>query len=195
MAEPSTDATGALADHTDGDPKAASRLMPLVYDELRALAARYMRRERPDHSLQPTALVHEAYLRLIDISRIDWQGRTHFVAMAATQMRRILVEHARTHQAQKRGADPTRVSLDEKIAFTPGNTLDLLVLDEALERLARASPRQGRVAELRCFAGLSSQETAYILGVAERTARQDWLVARAWLLREIGPSSSTRRRG
>jgi RNA polymerase sigma factor (TIGR02999 family) len=109
--------------------------------------------------------------------------------MAATQMRRILVEHARAHKAQKRGAAPKRVSLDEKIAFTPGNTLDLLVLDEALEKLARVSPRQSRVAELRCFAGLSSKETAYILGVSERTARQDWLVARAWLLREIGPSS------
>ena len=183
------EATAALEEHTAGDPKAAFRLMPLVYDELRALAARYMRGERADHSLQPTALVHEAYIRLIDISRIDWQGKTHFVAMAATQMRRILVEHARAHRAQKRGGAPKRVSLDEKIAFTRGNTLDLLVLDEALEKLARVSPRQSRAAELRCFAGLNTKETAYILGVSERTARQDWLVARAWLLREIGPSS------
>jgi RNA polymerase sigma factor (TIGR02999 family) len=189
MAEPSQGATQALEEHTAGDPKAASRLMPLVYDELRALAARYMRGERADHSLQPTALVHEAYIRLIDISRIDWQGKTHFVAMAATQMRRILVEHARARRAQKRGGAPKRVSLDEKIAFIPGNTLDLLVLDEALEKLAGASPRQSRVAELRCFAGLNTKETAYILGVSERTARQDWLVARAWLLREIGPKS------
>jgi RNA polymerase sigma factor (TIGR02999 family) len=189
VAKPTEGATRELADHAAGDPGAASRLLPLVYDELRALAARYMRRERPEHTLQPTALVHEAYIRLIDISRIDWQGKTHFVAMAARQMRRVLVDHARAHRALKRGAARRTISLDENVAFTPGNVLDLLAFDEALDKLSRASPRQSRVAELRCFAGMSTRETAFILGVSERTARQDWMVARAWLLREIGPSS------
>ena len=185
MAKPPIDATRVLEAHQGGDPDAASRLLPLVYDELRALAGAYMRHERPDHTLQPTALVHEAYLRLIDITRVDWRGRSHFIAMAATQMRRVLVEHARARLAQKRGSDPQKVTLNEKVAVTPEHTLDPLAFDEALEKLARDSPRQSRVAELRCFAGLGMKEAAYILGVSERTVKRDWRVARAWLRREL----------
>jgi RNA polymerase sigma factor (TIGR02999 family) len=185
MPEPPVDATQVLAAHQGGDPDASARLLPLVYDELRALAGAYMRRERPDHTLQPTALVHEAYLRLIDITRIDWRGRSHFVAMAATQMRRILVEHARARLTQKRGAAPQRITLNENVAVTPGPTLDLLAFHEALQKLEKESPRQGRVAELRCFAGLEVNEAAYVLGVSETTVKRDWKVARAWLRREI----------
>jgi RNA polymerase sigma factor (TIGR02999 family) len=190
-ARPPVDATQVLAEHQGGDPHAASRLLPLVYAELRALAGAYMRRERPDHTLQPTALVHEAYLRLIDITRVDWRGKSHFVAMAATQMRRVLVEHARARGAQKRGAAPQRVTLSENVAVTPEPSLDPLAFDEALERLAQLSPRQSRLAELRCFAGLDVKETAYVLGVSEATVKREWRVARAWLRHELAGSSSS----
>ena len=177
--------TQALADHAAGDPDAASRLVPLVYDQLRALAGHYMRDERPDHTLQPTALVHEAYLRLIDIDKVDWRSKTHFIAMAARQMRRILVEHGRAHRAQKRGGALRRVTLSEGVALTPDRELDPLVLDEALQKLAERNERQCTVAELRCFGGLDMKEAAYLLGVSERTVKRDWRVARAWLRREL----------
>jgi RNA polymerase sigma factor (TIGR02999 family) len=185
MSKPPIDATQVLAAHRGGDPGAAARLLPLVYDELRALAGAYMREERPDHTLQPTALVHEAFIRLIDITRVDWHGKSHFVAMAATQMRRVLVEHARARRAQKRGSDPRKVTLDENVAITPEHTLDPIAFDEALDKLAIESRRQSRVAELRCFAGLGVKEAAYILGVSETTVKRDWRVARAWLRREL----------
>jgi RNA polymerase sigma factor (TIGR02999 family) len=179
------DVTQALEDHVAGDRGAASQLLPLVYDRLRALAARYMRQERPGHSLCPTDLVHEAYVRLVDITRISWQGKTHFFAMAARQMRRILVESARAHKAQKRGGNLQRVTLDDEAAFSPSVALDVLALNEALERLSELSSRQGEVVELRFFGGLSVRETAYVLGVSDRTIDQDWSVARAWLSREL----------
>jgi RNA polymerase sigma factor (TIGR02999 family) len=144
-----------------------------------------MRRERPDHTLQPTAVVHEAYLRMIDISRIDWQGKTHFFAMAARQMRRVLIEHARKAGAKKRGARPQRITLKDDVALARDRTVDLLALQEALEKLARRNRRHAQVAELRLFAGLSEKEMAYALGVSDRTVREAWRVARAWLAREL----------
>jgi RNA polymerase sigma factor (TIGR02999 family) len=179
------DATQALESHVAGDPNAASQLLPLVYDRLRALAATYMHQERSDHSFSATDLVHEAYVRLIDNTRMSWQGKTHFFAMAARQMRRVLVDAARAHQAQKRGGDLTRVTLDDNAALSPGTAVDFMALNEAIQRLSELSARQTEVVELRFFGGLSIRETAYVLGVSERTVTQDWTMARAWLLREL----------
>jgi RNA polymerase sigma factor (TIGR02999 family) len=160
-------------------------LLPLVYSELRALAGAYMKRERPDHSLTPTAVVHEAYLRLIDNSRTDWRGKTHFFAVAAVQMRRVLVDHARAHAARKRGGDRLRISITETADLEAAISLDVLALNEVLDRLAVLSPRQARVVELRFFGGLGVRETALCLQVSERTVKEDWRVARAWLRREL----------
>jgi len=179
------DATQSLVAHSRGDPHAAAELLPLVYSNLKALAVDYMRRERPDHTLQPTAVVHEAYLRMIDVSRIDWQGKTHFFAMAARQMRRVLIEHARKAGAKKRGARPQKITLRDDIAVAREETVDLLALQEALEKLAQRNPRRAKVAELRYFAGMTEKEMAYVLVVSERTVRDDWRVARAWLAREL----------
>jgi RNA polymerase sigma factor (TIGR02999 family) len=145
-----------------------------------------MGREKPGHTLAATALVHEAYIRLIDHTRIDWQGKTHFFAMAAVQMRRILVDHARARDAKKRGGGVQKVTLAEHVAIAEENIHDLLAVDMALRGLARQSQRQSQVAELRLFAGLTVEEAAYVLGVSERTVKQDWRVAKAWLLRELG---------
>jgi len=186
-----TQATHLLDAHTGGDGRAVDELMPLVYAELRSLAARYLRGERPGATLQPTALVHEAYLRLIENERIDWQGKTHFFAMAATQMRRVLVEHARARAAKKRGAGGQRITLTEALARTPDPSLDLLALDQALTRLVARSPRQGRVAELTIFAGLFAREIAFSLQVSERTVKEDWRVARAWLMKELEVGAGT----
>jgi RNA polymerase sigma factor (TIGR02999 family) len=174
--------------HSDGDPNAASRLLPLVYDQLRALAGKYMQGERPDHTLQPTALVHEAYLRLIDADRIDLQGKTHFFALAATQMRRILAEHARARKAAKRGGGARRVTLSDAKAFREDGVVDMLALDEAMDRLTLESPRQSRVVELRYFGGLSVEETARILDLSASTIKGDWRMAKAWLARELSQS-------
>jgi len=187
MPEDRVFATRALVAHSNGDPKAASQLLPLVYDKLRALAANYMRNERPDHTLQPTALVHEAYLKLVDLKQIDWQGKTHFFAVAATQMRRVLADHARTRRVRKSGGDARRVTLSDPAAITPTGLVDMLDLDEAMDRLARESPRQSRVVELRFFGGLSVKETAHVLDVSEGTIKGDWRVAKAWLARELTP--------
>lgn len=180
-----TGATRALLEHVSGERAATARLLPLVYDKLRKLAAGYMRRERRDHTLQPTALVHEAYLRLIDTSRVDLQGETHFVALAATQMRRVLADHARAHRARKRGGGARKVTLKSDLAIDVEGHVDALGLDEALDRLAQSSPRQSRVVELRFFGGLSVEETARILDVSPSTVKGDWRVAKAWLAREL----------
>ena len=170
----------------DGDrASAASKLMPLVYDEFRALAARHLRRERADHTLQPTALVHEAYLRLIDQTRVDWQGRTHFFAVGAQAIRRILVDHARQRKRQKRGGGAGRVVLDESVALAPQRAEEILALDEALEKLGKLDTRQAQVVEMRFFAGMSVEEVAEVLGVSKRTIEGDWTMARAWLMREL----------
>lgn len=188
MSHEPTDLTETLVAHTRGDADAAARLFPLVYDELRKLAAGYMRRERKEHTLQPTALVHEAYLRLVDISRIDWQGKTHFYAMAAIQMRRVLVEHARKVGSKKRGAEFERVTLDENVAEGLGPSVDLLALDEALEKLALKNKRRSKVVILRFFAGLDTKGIAHALNVSTRTVSDDWRMARAWLARELSPN-------
>lgn len=163
----------------------AAKLTPQVYGQLRALARRYLSGEHGYNTLQPTALVHEAYIRMADIERIEWSGKTHFFAMAARQMRRILVEHARAVSAQKRWGKQRRVTLQDGSAMTAERSLDLLALEEALNRLADRSERQSRVAELRLFAGMNAVDTAHVLGVSERTVREDWRVARAWLAREL----------
>lgn len=165
--------------------------MPVVYDELRKLAGAYLRRERPDHTLQPTALAHEAYLKLIDQRVGRWQNRTHFFGIAAQVMRRILVDHARATRAEKRGGDVRRVTLDEAAAWANPANIDLIALDDALKSLAAKDARKARVVELRFFGGLSVEETAEVLGVAAVTVMRDWALAKAFLLNEIaGPSAS-----
>jgi RNA polymerase sigma factor (TIGR02999 family) len=156
-----------------------------VYDELRALADRYLRRERPDHTLQPTALVHEAYLRLTSQHAVDWANRAQFFGVAAEMMRRILVNHALAHGAVKRGGGATRVTLDESVSWSGERDVDLIALDEALVALAGFDPRQARIVELRFFAGLGIEETGDVLGISPATVKREWSVAKAWLRREL----------
>jgi RNA polymerase sigma factor (TIGR02999 family) len=179
------DVTQVLEQLRNGDKRAADKLLPLVYDEFRALARHYLAQERANHTLQPTALVHEAYLKLVDQSRVDWQGRSHFFAVAAQAMRRILVDHARSRQRDKRGGGRARVLLDEAVALSPQKDEDVLALDEALERLAQLDPRQAKVVELRFFGGMNVEEVAAALQVSKRTVEGDWTFARAWLSREL----------
>ena len=174
-----------LVDWGRGDQAALSRLMPLVYDELRRLASPKLRRERSDHTFQTTALVHEAYLALVDQRQANWQNRAQFFAIAAQLMRRILVDYARSHQAAKRGGDYLKVSLDETIALAEEKNADLLALDEALDRLAKLDPQQSRVVELRIFGGLSVEETAEAMGISTRTVKREWSMARAWLHQQL----------
>jgi RNA polymerase sigma-70 factor (ECF subfamily) len=183
--EPPGDITLLLTELQTGNRAAESKLVPLVYDELRRVARRYMRGERADHTLQPTALVHEAYLRLIGQRNAQWQNRAHFFGVAAQLMRRILVDHARAHQAVKRGGSEAKLSLDETLAFTEAKGADLLAVDEALTRLTERDPRQSRIVELRFFGGLTEDEAAEVLGVSTRTVKRDWNVARAWLYKEF----------
>jgi RNA polymerase sigma-70 factor (ECF subfamily) len=178
--------THLLKEWSDGDQSALDKLTPLVYAELRQQATRYLRRERPGHSFQTTALINEAYLRLIDAKDVRWQSRAHFFAIAANLMRRILVDHARRRDAEKRGGSQLRLTLDEGLAVTKETNVDLLAIDEALDRLATIDPQQARVVELRFFSGLSVEETASALDVSPKTVKRDWSVARAWLRREIG---------
>jgi RNA polymerase sigma factor (TIGR02999 family) len=178
--------THLLKEWSEGDEQALDRLTPLVYEELRRQAARYLRRERRGHSMQTTALINEAYLRLIDAKEVHWQGRAHFFAIAANLMRRILVDHARRRDAEKRGGSQIRLTLDHTIAVAKQSDVDLMAIDEALTRLAAIDPQQAQVVELRFFSGLSVEETAAALGISPRTVKRDWSVARAWLRREIG---------
>jgi RNA polymerase sigma factor (TIGR02999 family) len=177
--------TELLVSWSNGDQQALDRLTPLVYGELRRLAARYLRRERSDHTLQSTALVHEAYLRLIDQKHVRWQNRAHFFGVAAQMIRRILVDHARGKQAAKRGAGGWKLSLDEAIATPEQRDLDLVALDDALGGLAKIDRQQSRVVELRFFAGLSIEETAEVLRISPATVKRDWTAAKAWLYREM----------
>jgi RNA polymerase sigma factor (TIGR02999 family) len=178
--------THLLKEWNAGDSRALDRLTPLVYEELRHQAARYLRRERPGHTLQTTALINEAYLRLIDAKDVHWQSRAHFFAIAANLMRRILVDHARRRDAEKRGGSHIRLTLDDALGVSKEPDVDVLAIDEALNRLANFDPQQARVVELRFFSGLSVDETAEALGVSPKTVKRDWSVARAWLRREIG---------
>ena len=175
------DATILLTKLQDGDQGAASELIPLLYDELRRLARGYMRRERAEHTLQATALVHEAYLRLVNETSVNWQGRSHFMGIAAHVMRRILIDHARGHLRAKRGGNQRAVSLDEEFVFSPAKSAELLHLDEGLERLAEIDARQSKIVELRFFGGLSVEETAAYLEISPKTVKRDWSVAKAWL--------------
>jgi RNA polymerase sigma factor (TIGR02999 family) len=180
------EATRLLQSLADGDAGAVDLLLPLVYDELRNLASRRLKSERPDHTLQATALVHEAYMQLVDASNIDFKGRAHFFALAARVVRQVLIQHARAHDAQKRGGDRRKITLVEGIAISSDQEIDLMDLDEALTKLAAVHERQARVVELRFFGGLSVEEVATLLDVSERTVKGDWKVARAWLRSKLG---------
>jgi RNA polymerase sigma factor (TIGR02999 family) len=180
-----TDITRILKEATAGDESAVNHLLPLVYDELRALAESYLKCERPGHTLQATALVHEAYVRLIKQEDVEWQNRAHFFAIAAQAIRRILVDHARGHERIKRGGQQQRVQLDDDAIVLTEHKLDLLALDEALQSLAQLHPRQAAIVELRFFGGLSLKEVAAYLDVSPRTVDGDWAMARAWLRREL----------
>lgn len=180
------DVTLILHEWSDGDDAAPARLMPLVYAELRRLARGYLSRERHDHTLQPTALVHEAYLRLVDQRRVNWQNRAHFLGVAAQMMRRILVDHARSHSSKKRVAFRRKLSLDEALLTLGERAAELVALDEGLERLAQFDRRKSQVVELRFFGGLSVEETAAFLKVSEKTVMRDWQIAKLWLYRELG---------
>jgi RNA polymerase sigma factor (TIGR02999 family) len=177
--------TELLRGWSRGEEEAAEKLLPLVYEDLRQRAHRQMGRERRGHTLQTTALVHEAYLRLVGAGPLDWQSRSHFFAIAARAMRRILVDHARSRRSLKRGAAARAVSLDEGLLVAPQPHRDMVSLDEALEALTALDPRKGRVVELRYFGGLSVEETAAVLKVSARTVKGDWQFAKVWLLREM----------
>jgi RNA polymerase sigma factor (TIGR02999 family) len=178
------DVTGLLVALNEGDETARTRLIEAVHTELRRLARGFMRRERRDHSLPPTALVHHAYMNLVDQGRVRWQNRAHFFAIAAHQMRRILLDHARAHHAQKRGGGACVPLVDQDVALAPLN-VDLLALDAALLKLGSRYPRQAELIELRFFGGLTVEETAAVLGVAPITVKRDWALAKAWLYREV----------
>jgi RNA polymerase sigma factor (TIGR02999 family) len=179
------DVTGLLVNWSNGDQQALEDLMPLVYSELRRLAKAYLRRERSDHTLQSTALVNEAFLRLVNQRNVQWKSRAHFFGIAAQLIRRILVDHARAHQADKRGAGAFKLSLDEAIGVPEKRDLDLVALDDALQRLTELDPQQSRIVELRFFAGLSIEETAEVLGISTATVKREWSTARAWLYRDL----------
>jgi RNA polymerase sigma-70 factor (ECF subfamily) len=175
------DVTVLLAQLVQGKDEAASKLIPMVYDELRRLAGGYMRRERSDHTLQATALVHEAYLKLVQQRSVDWQSRAHFFGIAAQMMRRILIDHARGHLRDKRGAGQQVVPLDEAVVFSPEQSAEMLKVDESLQRLSKLDPRQAKVVELRFFGGLTVEETADVLKISPKTVKREWSVAKAWL--------------
>lgn len=186
MSTPSThEVTQLLVAWSDGDPAALEKLMPLVYQELRRLARRYLNRENPDHTLEPTALVNEAYLRLIDQNRVRWQNRAHFFGVSAQLMRRILVDMARVRQQRKRGGSARQVEFDEALVVSKERGEDLVALDDALQSLATVDERKSRVVELRFFGGLSVEETAEVLQVSPDTVMRDWKMAKVWLHREL----------
>ena len=184
--EPSqSDVTSLLHQFARGDKEAAEKLIPLVYGELKRLARSYMRREPPDHTLQTTALVHEAYLKLIHQRTANWQSRSHFFGIAAQLMRRILIDHARGQLREKRGGGKANLPLKADLAFSPEHSEELVGLDEALDRLSVLDPRQSKVVELRVFGGLSVKEASEFLGVSPKTVKRDWVVAKAWLHAEL----------
>jgi len=192
MAAPlSKGVTELLVDFTDGDHEALDKLIPLVYEELRRLARHYLRRERANHTLETTALVHEAYLRLVEQKNSNWQNRAQFFGVAAQMMRRILVDYARSHRASKRGGSYRRLSLSETAILYEDKNADLIVLDHMLDRLAVVDPQQSRVVELRIFGGLTVEETAEVMGISSRTVKREWSMARAWLHQQIERTAAT----
>ncbi len=180
-----SEVTRLLHEWSEGDTQALTKLMPLVCEDLREMAQRYFRREPPSHTLQPTALVNEVYLRLHGRRTVSWKNRAHFFGFAGQTMRRVLVDHARTHQAAKRGDGVQRISLDESLDFAQPLDVDLVALDDALKTLAKMDPRQAQIVNLRYFVGLSVEETADILGISTATVKREWKLAKLWLLREI----------
>jgi RNA polymerase sigma-70 factor (ECF subfamily) len=183
------DFTALLDQARGGDERAVAQLMPLVYQELRRVAGAYMRRERAGQSLQATALVHEAYLRLVKDQRLTWQNRAHFLAIAASSMRQILVDRARARDSLKRGGDRDRITLHEDALAAESPSVDVAALDQALERLAALDPQQARIVELRFFGGLTVEETAEAIGVSPATVKRAWSIAKAWLRRELERAS------
>jgi len=190
METSSHDVTQLLQAWSVGEPDALAKLTPLVYQELRSLAQRYMAQERPGQTLQATALVHEAYLRLVGVKKLNWQNRAQFFGVSAQFMRRILVDRARSRRSLKRGGDAQPVSFDEALVLSPEPGQDLVALDDALKTLATMDPRRSRVVELRFFGGLTVEETAEVLHVSPETVMHDWKLAKAWLLRELGGSAA-----
>jgi RNA polymerase sigma factor (TIGR02999 family) len=184
---PSRDITALLGAWSRGNRSALNQLLPLVYAELRRIAGRQLRSERANHTLQPTALVHEVYLRLVDQRQVDWQNRAHFFGVAAQVMRRILVDHARRHSASKRGEGVRCVSIDEAKEVAASNEIPILALDHALARLEEVDPDLAKIVELRAFGGLTIEEAAHVLNVSPSTAKRDWRTAKAWLNRALGP--------
>ena len=178
--------TRILVEWGTGDREAAQRLMPLVYDELRRLARHYLQNERRDHTLQATGLVHEAYLRLVDQTAASWRDRAHFYSVAAGVMRRVLVDHARSHRAGKRGGQLEKIELDENVALSPAKEINLVALDDALKDLAKLDPTQSQIVELRFFGGLTVEEVAEVLEISPRTVKREWRLARAWLRHQLG---------
>ncbi|HEX7516170.1 MAG TPA: sigma-70 family RNA polymerase sigma factor [Chthoniobacterales bacterium] len=183
--QPPHDVTQILKDWSEGREDASARLMPLVYEELRRLAREYLRRERGDHTLQATALVHEAYLRMVNEKNVTWQDRAHFYGIAARLMRRILVDHARAHNAAKRGGLEQKFTLDEARDLPAPGATDLVALDGALENFAKTYPRKSEVVELKFFGGLETNEIAEVLQVSQKTVLRDWSFAKLWLCREL----------
>ena len=182
----SNQVTRLLLDWSHGDRAALDQLMPMVYQELRKLASSYLRSERPDHTLQPTALIHEAYLRMVGSDMPEWQSRAHFFGVAARLMRQILVEHARTRHAAKRGGEQHKISLDDAPeVFAQSDAAELLALDHALTKLAAFDDRRSRVLEMRVFGGMSVEETAHALGISERTIKREMRLAQAWIRHEL----------
>jgi RNA polymerase sigma factor (TIGR02999 family) len=189
MTSSRAEVTQLLQEWCVGRQDALEELLPAIYGELRQLAASYLRRERRDHTLQATALVHEAFVKLVDQREVRWQNRAHFFGIAAQAMRRILVDHARAHAASKRGAGERPLSLDEALVVAPASDIDFLVLDEALTRLAALDPQQSKVVELRFFGGLTIDETAEVLHISPATVGREWTLAKAWLYAELGPAT------
>lgn len=185
------DVTALLADLSQGNREALDRLIPIVYDELRRIAHGQLGHERAGHTLNTTALVNETYLRLVDVNRVQWTGRAHFLAVAARVMRRVLIDYARARGREKRGGNPVRVSLTDASDVPAVPADDMLELDEALSRLEALNERQCRVVECRCFAGMSVEETAEVLGTSPATVKRDWAFSRAWLNRELGRAALT----
>jgi RNA polymerase sigma factor (TIGR02999 family) len=183
---PPRDVTALLGEWSRGNPAALNRLLPIVYAELRRVAARQLRRERTNHTLQPTALVHEVFIRLVDQRQVDWQNRAHFFGVAANVMRRILVDHARRHAASKRGDGVSCLAIDEARDVAASNEMPILALDQALGRLEAVDADLAKIVELRAFGGLTLEEAAHVLSVSLSTVKRDWRTAKAWLTRELG---------
>ncbi len=177
--------TDLLIKFSDGKREAVDQLLPLIYDELKRIAANYLRRERSDHTLQPTALVNEAYMKMVDITQVSWQNKAHFIGVAANQMRRILVDHARHHNAQKRGGEFHILTLNEEIDKADEQSAELIALDDALTELAKMDPIKAKIVELRYFGGLTTEETAEVLEVSPITIKRHWKITKAWLYGQL----------